>query len=266
MRPPSVYWVTKIIELRLIDRDVKNAEWLKADLIGTYPNYGNKILVGYLESANASDIILITAGLFGIPIGSLWNVNRPIIESIFTKLKLKNGTKIIITTTPSGKTAQLAWKLSGLKHSDVVGFGGQPDVNRLKYLIFSDTKNFSKDFEVHFIAEHGKRGIPIFREKVSNRDVIIDQAKNYFKIHLEKYNASTYGTASELAKLVGALMSKESISLDVSHYDLDNGIFITWPCIVNEDGISGPIKLDLTDKEKAEFNNLIMVRKEENDI
>lgn len=257
----------KIRELILVNRTRKNADGLKSDLIGTYPNYGNKITIGDYETVNDTDIIIITCGSFGAPSGSsLWDVNKPIIVDIFRKIKPKKDAKIVVITTPCDKTAHLVWKLTGLDHKNIIGFGGQLDVNRLKYLIYSDIKNFSKEINANFIGEHGKRGIPIFRETVSNKDKIIENTKNYFSIFLAQYNASTYGTANELTKLIEALMSEEKRILNISYYDQNHKIFITGPCSVNENSVNEPIKLGLNDNEKKEFDKLMRIRKEENDL
>lgn len=257
----------KIKELLLIDKTKKNADGFKSDLIATFPNMGDKIKVADYEDANDANIILITCGQFGAPAGtSLWDVNKPIIEDLFTKIKPKKDSKVVIITTPSDRTAYLALKLSGLDEKNVIGFGGQLDVNRLKYLIFSDTNDFSKDIDVNFIGEHGKRGIPIFKETVSDREKIIEHCKNYFGIYLTDYNASTYGTARELAKLAEALMLEKETVLNISYYDSSHGIFITSPCSINKDGVKNPIKIDLDDEETKKFNELVRIRKEEENL
>ena len=257
----------KINKLTLINRTQKNAEGLKADLVATFPNYGNKITVGDFPDANDADIIVITSGSFGAPAGtSLWDVNKPIVEDIFKKINPKKDAKIIIITTPCDKTANLVLKLTGLKYKNIIGFGGQLDVNRLKYLIYSDINDFSKDIDVNFVGEHGKRGIPIFREPVSDRHKIIEETKNYFGLFLSDYNASTYGTANELAKLIEALMSKKKTVLNISYYNQDHEIFITWPCLINENGINKPIKIDLNDEEKKKLDELIKIRKKEEEV
>ncbi len=246
----------KIDKLVLIDRTKDDAEGLKMDMMGTFSNFGDKLIIGDYEDADNADIILITCGSFGAPKGSnLLAVNKPIIEELFTKIKPKKEAKLVIITTPVDKTALIAYKLSGLDKNNVIGFGGQLDVNRLKYLIYSDKKDFSKNIDVHYVGEHGGRGIPIFREEVSNRNKIIEKTRKYFSLYLAKIDASTYGTAKELTKLVESLLGRERV-LDVSYYDEKYGTFITWPCVVNENGVKEPIKLDLTDEEKKEFEQL----------
>ncbi len=257
----------KITELLLINRNPKSAEGLKADLVATYPEHGDKIKVGNFPDANDADIILITCGSFGAPAGSsLWDISKPIINGIFSKIHPKKDSKIVVITTPCDRVARLIWKLSGLDPKNIIGFGGQLDVNRLKYMIFSETKTFSKKIDVNFIGEHGKRGIPVFREDVPDRKKIIEHARNYFRIYLAEYKASTYGTARELAKLAEVLMSEETVVLTVSYYEPKFGLFVTWPCSINKDGVKEPLDLKLNDEEQSEFNNLIKLRKNEESV
>ena len=257
----------KITELLLINRNPKRAEGLKADLVATYPEHGEKIKVGNVPDANDADIILLTCGSFGAPAGSsLWDVSKPIIEGIFSKIHPKKDSKIVVITTPCDRIAHLICKLSGLDPKNVFGFGGQLDVNRLKYMIFSETNNFSKKIDVNFIGEHGKRGIPVFKEDVPNREKIIEHTKNYFGLYLAEYKASTYGTGKELAKLAEVLMSEETTVLTVSHYNTNHGLFVTWPCSLNKDGVKEPVDLELKAEEQLEFDNLIKLRKSEESI
>lgn len=254
----------KITELLLINRNPKKAEGLKADLVATYPEHGDRIKVGNFPDANDADIILLTCGSFGAPAGSsLWDVSKPIIEGIFSKIQPKKDSKVVVITTPCDRIAHLICNLSGLDPKNVFGFGGQLDVNRLKYMIFSETNNFSKKVDANFIGEHGKRGIPVFREPIPDREKIIEHTKNYFGIYLAEYMASTYGTARELAKLAEALMSEETTVLAVSHYEPKYGLFVTWPCAVNKDGVKEALDLELNDEEQSEFDNLIKLRKNE---
>lgn len=252
-----------ITELALINKTAKHAEGLKYDIIGAYPQQGNKIKVGNYNDANDADIIIVTCGSFGAPSGStLWDANKLIIEEVFTKVKPKKSAKIVVTTTPCDRIAYLILKLTGLNYKNVIGFGGQLDVNRLKYLIAADTNNFSTSLQAYFIGEHGKRGIPIFRELVNNREKIIKDTRNFFSTYLAEYNASTYGTAGELANLVSALISSEGKTLTISYYEPKYEIFVTWPCKVSIKSIA-PVDLELKNEEKDEFDELMKTRKNE---
>lgn len=250
-----------IDKLVLVNRTKYRAEGLKMDLMGSFPSLGNKISVGGYSDVNDSDIVVLTAGCFGSPDGrSVYDVNKEVVENVFQNIYLNKTCKIIFTTTPVDEIALDILRLSELDSRNVIGFGGQLDVNRLKYLIYRDIGNFSKDIEASFIGVHGSSGIPVFRQKVSDRDGIIYESKNYFRLYLSKLEMSVYGTASELAKLVNLLMSNEERVVPVSYYDEEKKLFINWPCIVSKKGVLGPINLDLSEDEREEFDKLIKQR------
>lgn len=251
----------KITKLTLINRTREKAEGLKMDLMGSFPEYGEKILVGEYRDANEADIIFLTCGVFGAPSGrNLFDVNKEIIESVLRDVKPKKEAKIVLTTTPIDELAPLVMSLTRLEPAHVIGFGGQLDVNRLKFLVQKDHKDFSKEIKVHFIGLHGASGIPIFKEEVSDRKQLMHESRNFFKLFLSHLNISTLGTSSELAKLADMLMSEKEHVVDISYYDKERNLFITWPCIVNKNGVKEPINLDLSDEERKGFEELIRNR------
>lgn len=248
----------KIDKIVLINRTKEIAEGLKMDLMGTFPESAERIVSGDFSDANDVDVILITCGVSGAPQSmGLFDVNKEIIESVMQKIKPKKEASLILTATPIDEIALVGLKLSGLVENKVIGFGGQLDVNRLKYLIYNDTGDFSKELSIRFIGTHGAEGIPVFEENVSDRNDIANKSKNFYKTFLSKSKFSTFAVGSELAKLVDALIKDEEIVMDISYYDSDKGFFITWPCVVNKDGVKGPVDLKLSDEEKEELDELI---------
>lgn len=253
----------KITELILVNRTREKAEGLKMDLAAAFPQFGVKISVGGADEAGDADVVVFTSGFFGAPAGkSMLDVNKPVVEEFFKDFEPKKKCKVVITTTPIDQLAKVALELTGLEKKNVMGFGGQLDANRLRYLVMRSRNDYSLNFEAHYIGEHGKRGIPIFRERVLERQGVIEETKNYFGKHLAKSGASTYATAAEITKLVDALLSEEGAVLDVSHYNGAKKIFITWPCIVNKDG-ARPIDLELSEEERKAYEALVAMRIDE---
>ena len=249
----------KIDKLILINRTKETAEGLKMGLMGTFPETAPKVLIGEYKDAKEADIIFITCGVFGVPEGTnLFDVNKKILEEVFNGWKPKKDAKLAVIPTPVDEIVLIALKLSGLDPKNVIGFGGQLDVNRLKYLIYRDTGNLPK--EAYFVGVHGAAGIPIFRDKVSNRQQIAEDSKNYFKKFLSKLKISTHATSAELAKLFEALTNEEYTILDISYFDKNRKLFITWPCKVNRKGIKDIIDLKLSREEREEFDKLIASR------
>lgn len=255
---------SKVNELHLINRNQQISVGVKADIVATYPEMGSKILVSDHDSGKDLDVLVVTAGSFGAPAGSsLWEVNKSIIKDIFSKLQLKDSAKVIVITTPCDRTAKLVKELSNLPSQNIIGFGGQLDVNRLKYLIYREQDNYEFDLNVNFVGEHGKRGIPVFDDNEIDKVKIVDETRNFFGKYLLEYGASTFGTANELAKLVKALLLDSEEILTISYYEEKHDLFVTWPCRINMAGVVGPIHINLNNSEKSELNELIEVRQKE---
>jgi malate/lactate dehydrogenase len=256
-----------IKELLLINRTQKNAEGLKADLMGTFPERGNVIRAASLEEAGSADIILLTLGIFGSPTGeNVWGTNEAMIRTLFSQWKPKANSIIVVITSPPDKAAHLVYRLSGLEPRRVIGFGGQLDVKRLQYLLAAESGNFSHMEDVHYIGEHGKRGIPLFTQEVSDSNAITRRSKHFFLDELADYGAATFCTARELALLTNMLMQEQESVAHVSSYHADHDLFIQWPYRLNRSGIIGQVALDLSAESQTELDRLIITRKQEIDF
>ena len=251
-----------ITRLSLISRDQDKSLGLKHDLAGTFPSSIRKIECGSFDLASSADVIVITSGEFGAPAGtSLWEVNKPIIENICEQLNPKATAKIVVITTPSDRNAKLVSDCLDLPTSQVFGFGGQLDVNRLQFVLSSAGYEIEKS-KLAFIGEHGKRGIPIMPKDLESDEIIAD-SQGYFGKYLAKTNSSTYGTARELAFLVKALGKSESTILSVSYYESKYDLFVTWPCEISNEGLIRSIDLDILDSHREQLDQLIKIRQVE---
>jgi len=251
-------------ELVLINRTKEKTQNLKMELMSSFPGLGNKIKSGDYKDANDADIVLISCGVYGAPKGqNLCDVNGPMIEEIMSKLNLKKESKLIVITTPVDRTVLVALKKSGLPNNQVIGFGGQLDVKRLKWVICNAIGNFENDFEAHYIGEHGNRGIPVFDVNVPNKEGVAKQSKGFFMQHISGSGIAYYAPAREISILIDALTKEQETVLDVSYYNEKEQIFITWPCKINKDGIKEAIELNLSEEQKKEFDGLIELRKTE---
>jgi L-lactate dehydrogenase len=247
--------------LTLIDRDHSKAECLKMDLVSGFPHLGGIVQSGELKDAVNADVITITAGVQGSPTGnSLLEANTKVMEWVFEGLRFKAGVKIIVCATPVDKVVNVARRLAKINDKCVIGFGGQLDLNRLKYLIFSDLNDFSKTLDAQYVGEHGSRGIPVFSENVSNRDELTQESKFFFSRRLAKQVPWNFATASEMAKLIEALSKESDTTLTVSYFDKARNTYLTWPCRINNTGIVAPLEVKLTDDQKKELDALFQSR------
>lgn len=253
-----------IDEILLINRTMETSEGLMLELSSAFPEYYKKIKVAYFEDAKEADIVIIASGIPQFPLQKrieLLKTNEKIVNEIFDLIKLKDSAIILVVTNPVDMISYIVWKRSGLKPSQVIGFGGYLDTNRLKYLLSKETGKDSSRIDCYVVGEHGEDQIPVFKEDVLNRDEIVFGVRNYVLEVISRLGASTFAPAKLTAEMVDVIIKDEKKAFCVSHYDKNYGMYITWPCVIGRNGILKTIDLKLNEKEQKEFKKLIEDRK-----
>lgn len=136
----------------------------------------------------------------------------------------------------------------------------------------------------HIIGEHGDTELPVWShahiggvpinkliedhasKSREDLDQLFDDVKNAAYYIIEKKGATYYGIAMSLARITRAILRNENALLTVSskldgQYNTDD-LYIGVPSIVNRDGISSTIELELNDREQEQFLHSANVIKE----
>lgn len=253
-----------IDEILLINRTMETSEGLLMELSSAFPESYKKIRVAYFEDAKDADIVIIASGIPQFPLQKrieLLKINEKIINEVFDLIKLKESAVLLVITNPVDIISYIAWKRSGLKPNQIIGFGGYLDTNRLKYLLSKETGKDPEKIDCYVIGEHGEDQIPIFKEDVLDRKEIVYGVRNYVLDVISRLGASTFAPARLTADMVDSIIKDEKKTFCVSHYDKNHGMFITWPCVVGRKGIIKACDIKLTDEESKEFKKLIENRK-----
>jgi L-lactate dehydrogenase len=254
----------KIDEILLINRTMETSEGLHMELSSAFPESYKKIKVAYFEDAKDADIVIIASGIPQFPLQKrieLLKTNEKIVNEVFDMIKLKDSAILLVITNPVDIISYIAWKRSGLKPNQVIGFGGYLDTNRLKYLISKETGKEPSKIDCYVIGEHGEDQIPIFKEEVLDKKEIIFGVRNYVLEVISRLGASTFAPARLTAEMVDAIINDEKKVFCISYYDKNHEMFITWPCIVGRKGIIKVCDIKLSDEELKEFKKLIDDRK-----
>jgi len=253
-----------IDEILLINRTMETSEGLFLELSSAFPELAKKIKVSYFEDAKDADIVIIASGIPQFPLQKrieLLKINEKIVNEVFDMIKLKDSAVILVVTNPVDIITYIAWKRSGLKPSQVIGFGGYLDTNRLRYLISKETGIDPSKVDCYVIGEHGEDQIPIFREDVLNKEEIIYGVRNYIQDVISKIGASMFAPAKLVSNMVDSIINDEKKVFCVSHYDKKYDMYITWPCVIGRNGIIKTFELKLTDEELKSLKKLIDDRK-----
>ena len=278
-------------ELVLIDINKNRAHGEAIDL-----NHGlsfaprkMKIYAGDYSDCKDAYIICITAGAIqaeGETRLDLLHKNTKIMKSIINEIK-KSGFKgiLLIATNPVDIMTYVAWKLSGLERSKVIGSGTTLDSARLRYTFSERLDVNPKDINAYVMGEHGDSqfvawsyalcGVqPIYQIasrkessiKFDDLSSIEEEVKNIAYKIIECKNSTYYGIGMALTRITKAILENENSILTVSSYLSGQygheDVYIAVPSVVNKDGVREVIHLALDTTEKAKLDKSIEIMKE----
>ncbi|MDW7972102.1 MAG: malate dehydrogenase [Thermodesulfovibrio sp.] len=228
------------------------------------------------ELAN-SDIVVITAGLArkpGMRRKDLLIANSEIVGGIVTQLAPKCPDAIyIVVTNPMDVMAYLTFVLSGATRQKVIGMGGILDSSRFKCFIAMELGVSPRDIETLVLGGHGLYMVPLVRfttvkgiplsnwlskEKI---DALVTRTREGGAeiVALLKTGSAYYAPAQSTFEMIKAILLDEKRMLPCSVYlqgeyaaeDVFNGV----PVILGKQGVEKIIEIELTDEEKAAFEN-----------
>jgi|GEM_PF-2785335 L-lactate dehydrogenase len=266
--------------LGILDRNLEKSRGLWADLINANPSYLKKLFTGSYEWASDADIVILSAGIAqnrGQSREELLEQNLKITTEILSKIEFKPSAKLIVVTNPVDSISLNAMRFSGLPPQQIIGFGGDLDTLRLKLLLehasrlenapdklvrsFDANLKFIKSINAHVIGGHGELAISVYRN--SPKDPGIESSvKEYASAVIERTGATVFGPAAKIAELVDDIIHDRKKLHHVSYFNKDEGVFLTWPCIIGKAGVIKPLELSLNEDEKRELRNVIAHLKE----
>lgn len=232
------------------------------------------VKVGTYEDCADADIVVITAGVAQKPGETrieLIGRNAKIIQDIATEVKDSGFDGItVIASNPVDIISTIYQRVTGFDVHKIIGTGTSLDSVRLNRLIAEKYNVSPKSVCAYVVGEHGDTsvsvfskatigGIPLskFGKKMTDsqqRRMHNEVMKMAYKIiNLKK--ATFYGIGAALNKICRAVLQDENIVLPVScvtrgTYNMQLG----WPAVVNKDGWSKPLKLELNAEERRKFN------------
>lgn len=228
---------------------------------------------GSFDDCADADIVVITAGVAQKPGETrlqLVGRNAKIIQDIANGVRDSGFEGItVIASNPVDIITTLYQRMTGFDPHKVIGSGTSLDSVRLNRLLCEKYKVSPKSVCAYVVGEHGDSsvsvfsaatigGIPLAKFGVKMTDSQQKKMHNevmrmaYKIINLKR--ATFYGIGAALNKICRAVLQDENIVLPVScvttgTYNLQLG----WPAVINKDGWSRPLKLELNKDEKARF-------------
>ncbi len=244
-----------------------------------------KIKHGNYDDCADADIIVITAGVPQKPGETrlqLINKNAKIMKEIATNIKNTGFDGCtVIASNPVDILGKIYQKYSGFHENKVIPSGTVLDSSRLKHEIANKIDVNPNSIEAYVIGEHGDSSISAFSQ-VTIGSITLDKYKKLtdtqkktihknvmtkaYKI-INTKRATFYGIGACLARICRAILRDENAILPVSVITKgSSNLYVGWPAIVNKNGWSNPLKLNLLASEKNAFNKSVDALKKVYDL
>lgn len=236
------------------------------------------IRVGDYTDCRDAKLIVIAAGANQNPGETrmdLINKNSKIFKSIITEV-MKNDFKgyFLVATNPLDIMTYITYKYSGMKPNKVIGSGTSLDTARLRYIVGEKVGINPKSIHTYVIGEHGDSEFVLWSsaligsekiDKYLTLDEMIkieDDVRNAAYEIIDRKGATYYGIAMCLARITNAILNNENTIITVSSYDEENDIYISTPSVINKDGATKKMKIELNNEEQEKLENSINVIKD----
>ncbi|MGB9661265.1 MAG: L-lactate dehydrogenase [Moorellaceae bacterium] len=181
---------------------------------------------------------------------------------------------ILMVTNPVDVLTYVAWKISGLPPTRVLGSGTVLDTARFRHLLSLKARIDPRNIHAYVIGEHGDTEVLLFSltniagiglddfpfpyaEK--DRDVfkvdISHQVREAAYHIIERKGYTSYGVALALTRITEAILRDEKRVLTVSSvvrdlYGIEQEVALSLPCVVGQEGRIQVLPLSLAPGER----------------
>ena len=239
---------------------------LSINLIGTN-NY---------EDIKNSDVIIITAGVPrkpGMTRDDLLEINLKIIKQVAEGIKKNSPNAFVICiTNPLDVMVMALQSYSGLPKHKIVGMAGILDTSRFKYFLSQELKVPVKNIESLVLGGHGDTMVPmpnhtkvngkslnqlIKKEKLNS---IIDRTRKggaEIVKFLQKGSAFYAPAASGVEMAESYIKDLKKTLPCAAHLNGEYGVknlYAGVPVVIGKKGVEKIVEIELSDKEKNQFN------------
>lgn len=271
---------TCVDKLVLIDINKDNTVGQAMDLNHCLSYSPSKIEVisGDYSDCKDAKIVVIAAGAnqaVGETRMDLINKNSAIFKGIIDNV-MANGFKgiFLIATNPLDVMTYITWKYANIDSSRVIGSGTSLDTARLRFMIGDKLKINPKNVHAYVMGEHGdSEFIPWSNANIGLQNIskflnddelnsLENDVRNAAYEIINKKGATYYGIGMCLVRITNAILNDENTILTVSTYDKDNDVYVSLPSVINKNGVSHKIYVNLNKDEERRLQNSIDLIKE----
>ena len=241
----------------------------------------NLVGTGNYEDTKNSDVIIITAGISrkpGMTRDDLLGTNLKIIKQVAEGIKNTSPNAFVICiTNPLDVIVMALQQYSGLPKKKVIGMAGILDSSRFKYFLSQEIKTPVKNIKTLVLGGHGDTMVPMLSHTtVDNKslkqlveeneitqkklDEIIDRTrKGGGEINklLEKSSAFYAPAASGVEMAESYIKNLKKTLPCAAHLSGEygvNNLYAGVPVVIGKSGVEKIVEIDLSSKEKEQFN------------
>lgn len=242
-----------------------------------------KIKAGKYEDVKNSDLIVITAGKNQEPGESrldLIDKNVKLFKDIIPKIKkFAPNSVYLVVSNPVDILSYATYKISGKPENEVIGSGTTLDTSRFRYLLGKKCNMNAKNIHAYILGEHGDSEFAVWSralvggmfftdyfltcheiQEQESEDLfrdIFQQVKHSAYTIIDKKGETSYGIGLALARISQAILNDENTILPVStlikgYLGVDD-IYLSLPAVLNREGVSRVLEIELNQEEKQKF-------------
>ena len=256
-------------EMVLIDADHDKAEGEALDIAHGIPFIGHvDIYAGGYDDIVDAAIVIVTAGANQKPDETrldLVHKNVGIYKSIIPEIANRNYKGILlIVSNPVDILTYVACKLSNMPEDRVIGSGTVLDSARLKYKLGEHLDVDSKSVHAFIIGEHGDSEIAAWSSANVSGVPLNDfcELRGHFQHEesMERIAAEVKNCAYEIIskkRATYSIVRNERSILPISRmihgeYGIE-GIALSMPAVLGEDGVQTRVPISLNEEEQAKL-------------
>ena len=232
-----------------------------------------------------AELVIITAGLPrkpGMSRSDVLDKNVEVLDLILQDILVHAPqSRILVVSNPVDVLTYRAWQQTGWTRDRVFGQAGVLDTSRMAAFIALETGLSTHDIQALVLGGHGDAMVPMLRYSSVNGvplDHFMDQATldsivertrhGGAEILALKQTSSAYGApAAAISEMVEAIvLDRRRVLPTVALLDGEYGerdVAMGVPCVLGQGGMEQVIELELTESERAAFDQSIAgVRKD----
>ena len=271
--------IKELGNLVLFDIDEGLAKGKALDIAQSTPVSGSstsQVGTSNYEDTKNSDVIIITAGIPrkpGMSRDDLLGTNLKIIKQVAQGIKKTSPNAFVICiTNPLDVIVMAFQKYSGLPTNKVIGMAGILDSSRFKYFLSQELKVPVKSVESLVLGGHGDTMVPMPNQtkvdgkplnqliKKEKLDLVIERTRTgggeIGKL-LQKGSAF-YAPAASGIEMAESYIKDLKKTLPCAAYLCGeygvNNLYAGVPVVIGKNGVEKIVEIDLSSKEKEQFN------------